>query len=343
LALLGCLSCIRTPPPHPRALEENELCSQYLHMGDLERADARCDVGLQFSPQYGDLWTNKGIIALQRGQKELAKERLIKALRFNQEQAQAYLNLGYIYFQDRQYGRAHDNFQRALKVNPDFAEARYNLALTFLAMDRKENARKEFLTLTEVYPHLADPFARLGQMSLDEGNSGNAIEYFKQAVVLAPQYAEAWGALGTAHFKAGQFGNAVAAYTSCIEANPHLPECKNNLPLAIIQERLTDPVLGDITARANSEKTPESQFQLARAHRERGLRNEEQRAYERCLRYDNKYAACYYGLFEIFYDERNEKKARVACQNFLKFSDSAESPKERENCQRYVGSGEEEF
>jgi tetratricopeptide (TPR) repeat protein len=335
LAFVGS-SCIRTPPPHPRALEANELCTQYLHQGDLERAEVQCDLGLQFAPQYGDLWTNKGNIELQRGRQSTAKEHYIKALRFNQEQAQAYQNLGFIYLQERQYGRAHDNFRRALKVNPDYAEARYNLALTYIAMGKKENARKELLTLTEVYPGLADPFARLGQLADEEGNSGAAIEYFKRAVALAPQYAEAWSALGTAYVNAGKFCEATEAYTSCIEANPDIPECPNNLSIAVRKCQLIDPALKAIAETEESEKTPEGQYRLARTYKERGLRNEEQRAYERCLRYNNKYPPCYYGLFEIFNDERNDKKARVACQNFLKFSDIAESPREYETCQKYL-------
>jgi len=334
---LGSFACLRTPPPHVEALAANELCTQYLHMGDLERAEVQCDYGLQFSPQYGDLWTNKGNIELSKGRKSTAKDYYIKALRFNQEQAQAYQNLGFIYLQDKQYGRAHDNFQRALKVNPGYAEARYNLALTFIAMGKKEHARKELMTLTEIYPHLADPFARLGQLAFDEGNLNSAIDYFKQAVTLSPQYAEAWLALGNAYYNAGQFGESAEAYTSCVEANSNIPECPNNLARAVRQRELTDPALKALEETKGSEQTPESQFRLARTYRERGLRNEEQRAYERCLRYNNKYAPCYYGLFELFYDERNDKKAKVACQNFLKFSDSAEFPREREVCQRFLG------
>src|SRR5205823_12967597 len=99
-ALLSCSAvvllagCLHTPPPHPRALEANELCTVYIGQGDLTRAEVQCDLGLQFSPQYADLWVNKGLIALKRGQEDNAKDAFIKALRYNQEQAQAYNNLG---------------------------------------------------------------------------------------------------------------------------------------------------------------------------------------------------------------------------------------------------------
>ena len=113
LAMLGLCACLASPPPHPRALEANELCTLYISQGDLTRAEVQCDLGLQFSPQYADLWVNKGLIALRREHIPEAKEHFIKALRYNQEQAQAYNNLGYIYYKDHAFGKAHDNFQRA--------------------------------------------------------------------------------------------------------------------------------------------------------------------------------------------------------------------------------------
>ncbi|MCL2179325.1 MAG: tetratricopeptide repeat protein [Proteobacteria bacterium] len=337
LFLLGALACLRTEI-HPRAFAENELCAKYVHLGDLERAEVHCDVGLQFSPQYGDLWTNKGIIALSRGQEDVAKACFIKALRYNPEQAQAYQNLGYIYLKNRQYGRAHDNFQRALKVNPDYAEARYNLALAYMGMKKNKNARKELLTLTETYPHLADPWARLGQLELDDNNNVlNAIEYFKQALLLSPQYADVRLELGNAYMQAGMFCEAANAYTLCIEANPSILGCPKNLPLAVEKCALLTPALTTLEETKGSEQTPESQYSLGLAYGEKGLRNHEQRAYERCLRYNNKYAPCYYGLFKIFNDELNATRAKTACQNFLKFTDETEFPKERETCEKYLG------
>src|SRR4051794_30725920 len=96
LPLLGCAlllsGCLTAPPVHPRALENNELCAQKISEGDLTRAEVYCDLGLQFSPTYADLWVNKGLIALRRNQKDQAKEHFIKALRYNQAQAQAYNN-----------------------------------------------------------------------------------------------------------------------------------------------------------------------------------------------------------------------------------------------------------
>ena len=70
LALLGALAastaCLRAPQVHPRALENNELCAQYISNGLLDRAEVHCDLGLEFSEpwtdvvdvSYGRLWND---------------------------------------------------------------------------------------------------------------------------------------------------------------------------------------------------------------------------------------------------------------------------------------------
>jgi tetratricopeptide (TPR) repeat protein len=336
VALLA--SCLSAPPVHPRALECNELCAQYIGAGDLTRAEVQCDLGLQFSPQYSDLWVQKGLIALRRGQTSVAKDNFIKALRFNQEQAQAYNNLGYIYYQERSYGKAHDNFQRALKVNPDYTEARYNLALTFKDMGEKDKAKKELRTLTAINQALADPFAQLGMIALDEGALDEAVENLRRAVELDAKFSDAWLGLGNAYMEQGKFAEAVDAYTSCIEGDPNNAQCRNNVPLAQKKAALAAPALEDARKTVSGENTPQQEYGKARGFREKGLRAEEERAYMRCVKLEPRYAACHYGLYEIFQSDRRDKEAYKACKNFLKFAESTDFPKQVETCERYLSS-----
>jgi tetratricopeptide (TPR) repeat protein len=331
-------ACISTPPPHPRALECNELCTNYINSGDLTRAEVQCDLGLQFSPQYADLWVNKGLIELRRGNEKKAKEHFIKALRFNQEQAQAYNNLGFVYYKEKGYGKAHDAFQRALKVNPDYVEARYNLGLVFKDMGEADKAKKEFRTIIAVSANLADPHAQLGHMAYEEGAYQEAIEHLTHAVQLDPQYADAWAALGMAYSEAGKFAEAKDAFTSCIEADPNNAECRHNVAIVGRKAQLLDPALKEVKESLSGQKTAQGEYQLAREYKTKGLENEEKRAYMRCLKYDSKFAPCHFGLYEIFLGERQEKDAVVACKNFLKFAEAAEYKREFETCERYVNS-----
>ncbi len=334
LALL--VSCITVPPVHQRALENNEICAQYINQGDLTRAEVHCDLGLQFSPQYADLHVNKGLIYLRREQIDRAKEAFIKALRYNQEQAQAYNNLGYIYFKENEYGKAHDNFQRALKVNPDYTEARYNLALTFQSMGEAEKAEKEYRTIQGINPTLADPYRQLGQIFYEKGRLEEAIEMLSYAVQRDPTFGDAWLDLCNALSDAGKYNEAKDACASCIEADPKNVQCRNNLPIIVRKTALQDPALQEIKETQANENTPASYYTLAKSLQERGLRNEEERAYKKCIKLDGKYAPCHYGLYEIFKEDRRDKEAGIACKNFLKFAVADEFPREVETCERYV-------
>lgn len=330
-------ACVSAPPPHPRALECNELCAQYLGAGDLTRAEVQCDLGLQFSPHYADLWVNKGLIALRRGQTDTAKDHFIKALRYNQEQAQAYNNLGYIYYQAREYGKAHDNFQRALKVNPDYTEARYNLALAYRGMGEKDKAKKEFRTIIAVNPNLADPHHWLGVMAFEEGLLEEGIAELKQAVALAPDYAEAWMNLGNALAEAGRFAEAKDAFTSCLDSDPNNAPCRNGVALMHRKASLLDPALKEAEKASSDTNSPAALFALAREYRQKGLRNEEERTYRKCVRLEGRYAPCHFGLFEIYEQERRDKEAVIACKNFLKFAVAEEFPREAETCAKFLG------
>ena len=93
LLSLGCT----TAQIHEKALVNNELCVQQLQGGDVRQAEIYCDLGLEYSPNYADLWFNKGLIALARGDESAAKENFIKALRLNNDHAAAHMNLGRVY------------------------------------------------------------------------------------------------------------------------------------------------------------------------------------------------------------------------------------------------------
>ncbi len=320
---LALASCLHTPPPHPRAVEANQLCTDYIGLGDLVRAEVQCDLGLQFAPQYADLWVNKGLIALKRGQEDNAKEMFIKALRYNQEQAQAYNNLGYIYYKNRAYGKAHDNFQRALKVNPDYTEAHYNLALCFKDMGDKDKAKKELRTIVAINDSLADPFAQLGEIAHEEGALDEAESNLREAVKRDPTYAEAWLELGNVLAEGGKNAEARDAYESCVEANPNIPECRRNMAVVNKGAHLQEESLKNVKEVLSGKKDAPSEYALARNFRDKGLRNDEKRAYFRCIKFDEKYAPCHFGLFEIFKEDRNDKDAKAACENFLKYAEQS--------------------
>lgn len=339
LAAALVAACLTTPPPHPRALEANELCTQYISNGDLTRAEVQCDLGLQFSPQYADLWVNKGLIALRRGQDDKAKEHFIKALRYNNEQAQAYNNLGFVYFKEQSYGKAHDNFQRALKVNPDYVEARYNLALTFKGMKENDKAKKELRTIIAINDQIADAHAQLCAILHEENALDEAVQECTAAVTLDPKFDDAWLELCNTYGDAGKHAEARDACASCIEADPENAACRNNLPIYERKAALSDKGLQELKDNAAGKNTPEAMYAVALGYKEKGLRNEEERQYKKCLKLDPKFALCHFGMFEITHEERRDKDATVACKNFLKFAEHDEFRKQVAACEKFLETG----
>ena len=113
-------------------------------------------------------------------------------------------------------------------------------------------------------------------------------------------------------------------------------ECRNNIIVAEKKCQLQQKALDDVKARASGEKTPASEYSLALQAREKGLSNDEERAFNRCLKYDPKYALCHFGLFELFRRRSDEKKATIGCKNFLKYANETEFASQVATCKQYV-------
>jgi hypothetical protein len=77
-------------------------------------------------------------------------------------------------------------------------------------------------------------------------------------------------------------------------------------------------------------------YTLARTYKDKGLRNEEERTYRKCIKLNAKFALCHYGLFELFQEDHREKEAKIACQNFIKFADASDYKSQIQNCERFV-------
>jgi tetratricopeptide (TPR) repeat protein len=331
LLSFGCT----TAQVHEKALLNNELCVQQLQGGDVRQAEIYCDLGLEYSPNYADLWVNKGLIALSRGNPKEAKDDFIKALRINNDHAAAHMNLGRVYLNEGAQGKAHDSFVRALQVNPEYLEARYNLGLTLMNLGKLDRAEKEMRTLLAVNPNIAEVHHDLGIIRYRQGEKVEAAEYMTRAVELAPNLnAEWWNDLGAVLMELSRFALAKQAFSSCLAIKPDHPLCLDNLSIAQRKAALVESGVDKDTAKA--ENTPSALFMLARNYHQRGLLAEEERTYKDCINLDGKYAPCHYGLFQIYSDAHKRESAVVACKNFLKYAPVEDFPTEYETCEKFL-------
>jgi len=99
---------------------------------------------------------------------------------------------------------------------------------------------------------------------------------------------------------------------------------------------LLEPTLTGAKELGGKEQSAPSMYQLALQYREKGLKAEEERTFKKCLKLDQKYAMCHYGLHLLFKEDQRDKEATIACRNFLKFAAMDEFPAEIENCEKFV-------
>ncbi len=158
--LVGCLGCHRSVPLPPQALELNRSGVDALTQGNLEAADTRFSLALEYSPRFVEALTNLGLVEVQRGNFERAEELLDRARDVNPDVAQPHHGLGVLAERRGQPEQAMDHYRDALEVDPGFAPARANLGRLYFKDNQLEQARIEFSKLVEAAP--LDPLGHSG-------------------------------------------------------------------------------------------------------------------------------------------------------------------------------------
>jgi Flp pilus assembly protein TadD len=146
------LACAGTAPLPPKAVALNRAGTDALAAGDLETAEARFALALEYHPKFVEALTNLGLVEMQRGNLALARLQFERARRINPDFAQPHHALGVLAERERRPDIAAEHYRDALKVNPGFGASRANLARVLFAAGRFDDAREQFLRLVEVEP-----------------------------------------------------------------------------------------------------------------------------------------------------------------------------------------------
>jgi Tfp pilus assembly protein PilF len=187
--LLSTLNSCAHPAQLPaKAIELNREGAAAMAAGDLERAEARVALALEYNPRFTESWVNLGLIEMNRGNFERANRDFIKARDLNPDLPAPNHALGLL--ADRQ-GRGPDaekSYRAALKVDPGFAPARINLSRLLFARGAFEEAREQFLRVTEVAPEFVEGWAGLGETLLRLERTEDARQLLARArATLGPQ------------------------------------------------------------------------------------------------------------------------------------------------------------
>jgi tetratricopeptide (TPR) repeat protein len=171
LRLLGCAS---TPPLPRQAIELNQQGVASLERGDLELADTRFSLALEYSPRFVDAWTNLGLVELQRGNFRRADQLLSRARRLNPDLPQPHHGLGLLEERRGRLRDAMENYREALEVDPGFLASRLNLTRLLFLVGEVEQARIEARKAVESGSESPAPLSAMTEILLRLGRLDEA-------------------------------------------------------------------------------------------------------------------------------------------------------------------------
>jgi len=208
LLLTGCSAGAPLPP---QAAALNAAGVEAFKHGDLETADARLSVALEYSPHFVEALVNLGLVELERGNFERARLLCERARRLNPDVAQPHHALGVLAERERRPDDASRHYYDALRVDPGFAPSRQNLARLLFRAGLTEEALVQYERLVQVSPNdpsaeagLVETLVRLGRRDEAEARLTPALERFPDAPELLILHARSL-------LRAGQIEQAVAA------------------------------------------------------------------------------------------------------------------------------------
>jgi Flp pilus assembly protein TadD len=199
ICALFLLGCSRPAPLPPKAAALNRAGIEALAAGDLETADARFALALEYSPRFVEALTNQALVEMQRGNFARARQLLERARRLNPDVAQPHHGLGVLAERQHRPDVASEHYGEALRVDPGFAPARLNLGRLLFAAGMVEHARSQFKRLVEVAPEeplgwagYVESLVRLGRTEEAQAALGQALERFPEQAELLVLQARSW-------------------------------------------------------------------------------------------------------------------------------------------------------
>lgn len=187
---LFAVACKGAAPLPPKAIELNRAGVEALEQGDLETADARFSLALEYNPHFVEPLVNQGLVEMQRGNFRHARQLLARAKRLNPDIAQPHHGLGVLAEREHRPDIASKHYREALAVDPGFAPARQNLARLLFAAGQWEHARVEFKRLVEVAPDQPAGYSGLAESLLHLNRTTEADAVVREGYQKFPDSAE---------------------------------------------------------------------------------------------------------------------------------------------------------
>jgi tetratricopeptide (TPR) repeat protein len=161
VALLVLGGCMRPALLPPKAIALNREGAQALASGDLELAEARVALALEYNPRFTEAWVNLGLVEMRRDNLDRARRDFLKARELNPDLPAPHHALGLLSEREGHPDEGERRYRAALKVDPGFAPSRINLARILFDRGDFDEAREQFMRLTQVAPEFSEGWTGL--------------------------------------------------------------------------------------------------------------------------------------------------------------------------------------
>jgi tetratricopeptide (TPR) repeat protein len=239
------------------AVDFQQQVEVYLVEGNLEKAIAVCEQGLQVHPSSAALWKTLAVVLQAGGKLDDAKQCYNKAIALQPDFVEDLINLGTLYANLQQWQNAIDCYQKALAVQPNFAGAYRNLARVFAQTGKLEAASDcAYLAFTLQPPTSAEDCLKLGNSLSEQNKLERAIICNRRAIHLNPNFYEAYCKLAQVASSLHQWDEAGVSYHKAIELQPDILENHYHLGNVTQEIELADRSIA--TCHRSLELNPES-------------------------------------------------------------------------------------
>lgn len=146
------------------AVEHNTAGAESLAAGELDDAEARFRLALEYQPGFAESRANLGLVAFQRNELDDAEGHLRAAIRLDANFDEAWSNLGLVLAAKGQLQAAKRAFETALAIDPGLVAARRNLADLDMRASNYVEARAHLMRLVQIVDASTTDGARASAM-----------------------------------------------------------------------------------------------------------------------------------------------------------------------------------
>ncbi|MEW5850717.1 MAG: tetratricopeptide repeat protein [Myxococcota bacterium] len=282
LATSGASCFNQSNANHPETLRHQLACKEYLEKQDLDAAETRCKLCLEYDRNNPECLNMMGQVWYLRGSNDQARDWYKRAMRARNDFPEARNNMGVIFMeQDADYKEAATMFASAIKIDPGYQDARWNLALAYSKLGTVEFAEAQ-QKLDKKGANKVDPQVLKATFADAEDYYGKADDQLRRVFELNPKHFKAYGLMGfielqraayapTQNVQRRNFERSQDMSMRCVELapvdKPEAVQCRGNLGYVLEQLGQCDQaMLHWMSCLALAPKEPECQRGLNRAY-----------------------------------------------------------------------------